>query len=138
MRTRNGREGRAWWLRLPILAALIALMAVVAIACGDDDDDDGDDDGDETAVATEPAGGETPAPSGKTITIPAGESIKIGVSVTLTTENAELGFPIRDAALMSIEEYGPVEGFTVEAVLADDLCSGPGSEAAAKQPAGET
>jgi branched-chain amino acid transport system substrate-binding protein len=245
MRTKNGREGRAWWLRLPILALAAVAATLVLAACSDDDDepstgeaqaafcadldsldtalvalgaltaqssvddlqsarddvqsalddvqssaadvsdakidtlesayddlssaiDDvpGEDTlgealaslqpqidavnaawdeayssadclnvGGETPAATAEASAEATAPSGtgKTITIAAGDPIKIGVSVTLTTENAELGFPIRDAALMSIEEYGPVNGFTVEAVLADDLCSGPGSEAAAQQ-----
>jgi branched-chain amino acid transport system substrate-binding protein len=110
-----------------------AALLIFAAACTDDDDDD---DGDTTpaatsaatSAATEPAGGE-----GDTITIPAGSSIKIGISTTLTTENAELGIPIRDAALLAITDYGDIEGFTVEGVPADDLCSGPGSEAAAAQ-----
>jgi ABC-type branched-subunit amino acid transport system substrate-binding protein len=118
------------WLRLPILAALLALIAIVAIACGDDDDGE-DGDGDQTpsatSAATQPSGG------GKTITIAAGDPIKVGVSVTLSTENAELGIPIRDAALLSVEDKGPIAGFTVEVVEADDLCSGPGSETAAEQ-----
>jgi branched-chain amino acid transport system substrate-binding protein len=110
-----------------------AALLIFAAACTDDDDDD---DGDTTpaatsaatSAATEPAGGE-----GDTITIAAGSSIKIGISTTLTTENAELGIPIRDAALLAITDYGDIEGFTVEGVPADDLCSGPGSEAAAAQ-----
>jgi branched-chain amino acid transport system substrate-binding protein len=120
------------WFRLSILATLFALIAVVAIACSDDDDDGDEPSGGETpqatSAATEPAGGE-----GETVTIAAGDPIKVGVSVTLSTENAELGIPIRDAALLAVEDKGPIAGFTVEAVEADDLCSGPGSETAAEQ-----
>jgi ABC-type branched-subunit amino acid transport system substrate-binding protein len=122
----NGQASKGWF-RLSILAALFALIAVVAIACGDDDDDGDDDDG-ETPQATEASGGE-----GETVTIAAGDPIKVGISVTLSGENAELGFPIRDAVLMAIEDRGAIEGFTVEGILADDLCTGPGSETAAEQ-----
>ncbi len=130
MRTRYAKRG---WLRLPLLAALFAMIAVVAVACGDDDDDPDDDptatSGDNTpAASTSPtaaAGG-----SGKTVTIEAGQPIKVGISVTLSTENAELGIPIRDAALLALN---PIKGFIIELVEADDLCSGPGSETAAEQ-----
>jgi branched-chain amino acid transport system substrate-binding protein len=118
------------WLRLPILAALLALIAIVAIACGDDDDDGDGDDGGTTPTTgqTQPAGG-----GGKTVTISQGDPIKVGVSVTLSGENAELGIPIRDSVLLAIEDKGAINGFTVEPVVADDLCSGPGSETAAQQ-----
>ena len=127
---RSGQASRGWF-RVSILAALFAMIAVVAVACGDDDDD-GDDatpaaTSAATSAATEPSGG------GKTVTIAAGESIKVGVSVTLSGENAELGIPIRDAVLLAVAEKGAINGFEVEAVLADDLCSGPGSETAAQQ-----
>jgi branched-chain amino acid transport system substrate-binding protein len=128
MRNAHKEQG---WLRLSILAALLALIAAFAIACGDDDDDDGDDGdgGDETPSTsqTEPAGG------GETVTIASGDPIKIGVSVTLSGENAELGIPIRDSVLMAIEDRGDINGFTIEPVVADDLCTGPGSETAAEQ-----
>ena len=120
----NGQASRRWF-RLSILAALFALIAVVAIACGDDDDDD--DGGGETPQATS-SGGE-----GKTITIAEGDPIKVGISVTLSTENAELGIPIRDSVQLAIEDKGEINGFTVEGVEADDLCTGPGSETAAEQ-----
>ena len=129
MRTRQASDG---WLRLSLLVALFALIASVALACGDDDEDE--DDGEPTAGqtaagtarATQPAGG-------RTVTIAQGQTIKIGVSVTLSGENAELGIPIRDAVTMAVEDKGPINGFTVEMVVADDLCSGPGSETAAQQ-----
>jgi len=119
------------WLRVSILAALFALIAVVAVACGDDDDDDPEPTGGRTPQATTAA--TRPSGSGKTITIAQGDPIKIGVSVTLSGENAELGIPIRDAVLLSVEDKGTIKGFTVETVLADDLCTGPGSETAAQQ-----
>jgi branched-chain amino acid transport system substrate-binding protein len=127
---RSTRRERGW-LPLPILAALLALVAMVAIACGDDDDDGDDGDGDTTpqatSAATQPSGG------GETVTIAQGDPIKIGVSVTLSGENAELGIPIRDAVLLAVKDRGAIKGFTVEPVVVDDQCSGPGSETAAQQ-----
>jgi branched-chain amino acid transport system substrate-binding protein len=123
---------RAWY-RWPLIAAAVAALTLFAVACGDDDDDG--DDGDTTPGATSAAttAATQPAAGGGTITINAGDSIKIGISSTLSTDNAELGIPIRDAALLAIGERPDIEGFTIEAVEADDLCSGPGSEAAAQQ-----
>lgn len=122
------KSGKAWY-RWPALLAGAALL-VFAAACSDDDD--GDDGGDTTpgatSEATAPSGGE-----GETITIEAGSTIKIGISTTLTTENAELGIPIRDSATLALNERGEISGFTLEAVEADDQCDGPGSEAAAAQ-----
>jgi branched-chain amino acid transport system substrate-binding protein len=124
---RKGLADRRWF-RLSILAAVFALLAFVALACGDDDEDeDGDQTPSATSAATQPSGG------GKTVTIEAGQPIKVGVSVTLSGENAELGFPIRDAVLLAAKEKGEINGFSVEVVEADDLCSGPGSETAAQQ-----
>jgi ABC-type branched-subunit amino acid transport system substrate-binding protein len=129
---RNGEASKGWF-RLSVLAALFALIAMVAIACGDDDDDG--DDGDATPA---PTSGATSAPTepaveGETVTIEQGQPIKVGISVTLSGENAELGFPIRDAVQLAIRDRGPIKGFTIEGVEADDLCTGPGSETAAEQ-----
>jgi branched-chain amino acid transport system substrate-binding protein len=125
-------SSRQPWYRWPLIAVGVTAIAIFAVACGDDDDDGDDGDGDETPAATsgatQPAGGE-----GETITIAAGEPIKIGISTTLTTDNAELGIPIRDSFLLALGERPDIEGFTIESVEADDLCSGPGSEAAAQQ-----
>jgi branched-chain amino acid transport system substrate-binding protein len=84
-----------------------------------------------TSEAT--AGATAPSGTGEIITIPAGEAIKIGISSTLTTDNAELGIPVRDAGLMAVADYGEIQGFAIEPVQADDVCSGPGSETAAQQ-----
>ncbi len=126
------RQASRGWFRWPIFAALVALIAVFAFACGDDDDEPSGDEtpratSGATSAATEPSGG------GETVTIEAGEPIKVGVSVTLSTENAELGIPIRDSVLLAVRDKGAIKGFTVDAVTADDLCSGPGSETAAEQ-----
>jgi len=117
--------GKKW--QWPLMAVALAGLALVAMACGDDDDDGGDATPAATSEGTAATGG------GDTITIKAGEAIKIGISTTLTTDNAELGIPIRDAALLAIKEYGDIEGFTIEADPQDDQCSGPGSESAAEK-----
>lgn len=121
------------WLSLSIVAALLALVAMVGVACGDDDKDNKDT----TPVATSPAG-KTPAATqasggGKTVTVKKGDKIKIGISTTLTTDNAQLGIPIRDGALLAIKQKGSIQGFQLEGLPEDDLCSGPGSVTAAQK-----
>lgn len=127
MRTRHATHG---WFRLPILAALFAMIAVVAVACGDDEkaDDKTPADG-TTPAATSPTAA---ASTGKVITVKKGETIKIGISTTLTTDNAELGIPVRKSAEFAIKEQGNIKGFELEAIVEDDLCSGPGSTTAAE------
>ena len=118
------------WVRLSMLGALVALITVFAVACGNDDDGDGDGgNGSEPTAAATTGGGD----EGDSITIEAGQPIKIGISTTLTTDNAELGFPIRDGSLLAIKEKGTIKGFTVEGVAEDDLCDGPGSVTAAEK-----
>lgn len=128
MRNKHADRG---WFRLSSLAGLFALIAIVAVACGSDDDED------KTPTSgTTPSASTSPtaaASTGKVITVKKGDPIKVGVSVTLSTENAELGIPIRDSVLLAVKDNGAINGFTVEAVTADDLCSGPGSETAAEQ-----
>jgi branched-chain amino acid transport system substrate-binding protein len=110
------------------LAALFALVAVVAVACGDDEED-----GDKTPTGDTPAAGKTePAPEGDTVTIKKGEKIKIGISTTLSTDNAELGIPIEKAAKFAISEKGSIKGFELEPVSQDDQCAGPASTTAAE------
>lgn len=129
----NRQQGRRW-LPLSLAAALLALFAMVAVACGDDDDDDG---GDQTPAATKPAGqtpsATQPSGGGDTITIKKGDKIKIGISTTLTTDNAQLGIPIRDGALLAIKQKGTIKDFEIEGIAEDDLCSGPGSVTAAQK-----
>lgn len=124
MRTKHATRG---WFRLSILAALFAMVAVVAVACGDDEEDTTPT-GETPAASTSP----TAAAAGKVITVKKGETIKIGISTTLTTDNAELGIPIQKAAEYAIKQKGEISGFALEAVSEDDLCSGPGSITAAE------
>jgi branched-chain amino acid transport system substrate-binding protein len=114
-----------------LVAALAAVAMLVLSACG------GTSSSDKTKTAT--SGGQTPAASntsaagGGTITIKKGDPIKIGISTTLSTDNAQLGIPIRDSALMTIKDKGTIKGFTIEGDPQDDLCSGPGSVTAAQK-----
>lgn len=118
------------WARLSMLGALVALITVFAVACGNDDDGGGDGgNGSEPTAAATTGGGD----EGDSITIEAGQPIKIGISTTLTTDNAALGFPVRDGSLLAIKEKGTIKGFTVEGVAEDDLCDGPGSVTAAEK-----
>lgn len=114
---------------------MLAAVAMLALACG------GTSSSDKTATAAA-KGGATPgatsaatsaAGAGGTITVKKGDPIKIGISTTLSTDNAQLGIPIRDSALLAIKEKGTIKGFTIEGDPQDDLCSGPGSVAAANK-----
>jgi branched-chain amino acid transport system substrate-binding protein len=129
--------------RTLLLAAMLAVFTMVLAACSS-----GTSSSDKTATAgaggaTTPAAGATSgATSGATkvasggagtITVKKGDPIKIGISTTLTTDNAELGIPIRDAALLAIKTKGTVDGFTVEGDVQDDGCAGPASVSAANK-----
>jgi len=123
-----------------LLAALVVVLMVMVTACGG-----GTSSKDKTATAA--AKGGTPSATkagatvaatsgttaGGTITIKKGDPIKIGISTTLTTDNAQLGMPIRDAALLTIKDKGTIKGFAIEGDPQDDLCSGPGSVTAAQK-----
>ena len=71
------RKRSSWFWIL----AVMAILAVAVAACGDDDDDD-DGDGEDFP----------------TVTIAAGETIKLGISSILTGDLESLGVPIADAA----------------------------------------
>jgi branched-chain amino acid transport system substrate-binding protein len=132
-------DQRRGWFRAPLLAGMLAVVAALALACGG-----GTSSSDKTATAsagggkTTPAAGKTTAATsaagaGGTITIKKGDSIKIGISTTLSTDNAQLGIPIRDSALLVIKQKATIKGFTVAGDPQDDLCSGPGSVTAANK-----
>lgn len=128
--------------RMLLLAAMLAALTLILAACGG-----GTSSKDKTATAgaggaKTPAAGATKAATagattatgaGGTITVKKGDKIKIGISTTLSTDNAQLGIPIRDAALLTIKEKGQIKGFDVEGDPQDDLCSGPGSVSAAQK-----
>ena len=119
--------------RMLLLAAVLAALTVVLAACGG-----GTSSKDKTATAGA-GGGKTPAATtaatggAGTITVKKGDKIKIGISTTLTTDNAQLGIPIRDAALLAIKTKGTIKGFGIEGDPQDDVCSGPGSVTAANK-----
>ena len=117
--------------RMLLLAGMLAAMAMMLAACSDDADSD------KTPAATK-AAGTTPAATSAsggagTITVKKGDKIKIGISTTLTTDNAELGIPIRDAALLAIKTKATIKGFSIEGDPQDDGCAGPASVTAANK-----
>lgn len=100
----------------------VALLAMLAFAaCGDDDDDD--DDG----------GEETPAAGEDIVVINAGDSIQVGVTAVLAGDLQALGETVLKGVELAAEQLGPVEGFPVEIVSADDQCDASGAEPAAQQ-----
>jgi len=110
---RQDRGDRPWWLKLPLLAALIAAISLAAIACGDDDDED--EDGDETPAATAPAGATEPAGGGG--------ALKIGLLFPFTGDLADFGPAFENAAMMAVEEInaaGGVNGQPIEVARGDD------------------
>jgi len=116
--------------RLLAVVALVSILAL-AMACGDDDDDD-DDGGATTAPA-----GETTAPADgdgeNVVTIAEGGTIKVGITAVLSGDLIALGETVRDGALLAAADFGPIEGFDIEIVTADDLCDASGAESAAQQ-----
>ena len=129
--------------KVMLLAAILALLTAILAACGG-----GTSSKDKTATAGA-GGGKTPAAgattaatkaatapaasSGGTITVKKGDKLKIGISTTLTTDNAQLGIPIRDAALLALKTKATIEGFTLEGDPQDDGCAGPASVTAANK-----
>ena len=124
--------------RTLLIAAMLGALTLAFAACGG-----GTSSSDKTATAgaggaKTPAAGATTAATkaasaGGSITVKKGDKIKIGISTTLTTDNAQLGIPIRDAALLTIKQKGQIKGFDIEGDPQDDLCSGPGSVSAAQK-----
>lgn len=110
------RKGTKRWLWL---VAMISVFALTIAACGDDDDDDDD-------------GGDSPEPGFTTVTIAPGETIKIGISAPLTGSLASIGVPIAEAAKLAGEGV-EIEGFAIEFVEKDDLCTADGAGSAATQ-----
>lgn len=112
--------GHRWLVMGTLLAGLLLTLA----ACGGDDEETGG----ETAAATTAAAG-----GGDVLTIPAGESIQVGVTAVLTGDLGHLGEAVLEGAKLAAEQLGDVEGFPVEIVSADDLCDASGAEPAAQQ-----
>jgi polar amino acid transport system substrate-binding protein len=92
------------WLAL-LTALLLAAAALLAAACGDDDDDGDEGDGDATAVATEPAGGETPS---------GGEPIDISGVEELSDGTLTAGSDIAYAPIEFFDEQNNPVGLDVD------------------------
>ena len=125
------------------LALMVAALTAVIAACGG-----GTSSADKTATAGAGGAGKTPAAgttasatkaatsaagAGGTITVKKGDALKLGLSTTLTTDNAQLGQSIQNGAKLAVKEKATVKGFTVTLDAQDDLCSGPGSVDAANK-----
>lgn len=113
--------------------ALMALIAFVAAACGDDDSTGSTP----TSGTGTTAGGFTDAgykaaglDKTKNVTIESGASIKIGISSGLSGDVKGLGLPIADAAQVAGEGV-TIKGHKIEFVREDDLCTPEGGPAAA-------
>lgn len=126
--------------RLIRLTSLLAVMALILVACGDggapgttappatppatDDGTPPDTTPDTTPPAEDPLG---------TVVVPAGEAIQIRSLNAISGNVAFLGIPNQRAVEMAIEDYGPIDGFEVNLGTGlDDLCSAEGGQAAAQ------
>src|SRR5438093_360051 len=67
------------------------------------------------------------------VRIKAGDKIAVGILAVVSGDNQQLGFQVRDAVALAQEQLGPVKGFDIQTVLADDLCMASGAEPAATQ-----
>ena len=120
------------------LALMVAALTAILAACGG-----GTSSADKTATAGAGGAGKTPAAgattsatksaAGGTITVKKGDALKLGLSTTLTTDNAQLGLGIENGAKLAVQENPTLKGFTVTLDAQDDLCSGPGSVDAANK-----
>lgn len=137
MPTNRGRTGRR--TSMVWLALMVAALTAILVACGG-----GTSSADKTATAGAGGAGKTPAAgatkaatsaggAGGTITVKKGDQLKLGLSTTLTTDNAQLGLGIENGAKLAVQENPTVKGFTVALDAQDDLCSGPGSVDAANK-----
>ncbi|HEX6030592.1 MAG TPA: branched-chain amino acid ABC transporter substrate-binding protein [Tepidiformaceae bacterium] len=113
-----GQRSRWFWL-----VAAMAVVSLLAVACGGDDDDDSGDGG--RAVTYGTAGF-------KTITIDAGQPIKLGISSVLSGDLKGLGQPIADAASLA-GDGKEIKGHKIEFVAKDDQCNAEGGVSAGTQ-----
>ena len=139
--------------RLIRFLSLFAVLTLVLAACGGGDDeatdttagtDDttadttedttGDTTEDTTGETTEDTTGDTTAEDELgTVTIPEGEPIQIRSLNAISGDVAFLGTPNERAVRLAVEDYGEIQGHTVEVGTGlDDLCSNEGGQAAAQ------
>lgn len=101
------------WRTAALLFGLAALLSLGLTACGGDDEGEGE------------AGF-------RTVTIQAGQPIKIGISSALSGDLESLGVPIAQGAELAGKDV-TIEGFRIEFVRRDDGCSSEGGVTAATQ-----
>ena len=102
---------RPWW-RLSLLAAALAALALVAVACGGDEEE-------ATPTAAKTAGATPAQTPGATAAGP----LKIGLLLSYTGDLADFGPAHENAARLAVEEInaaGGVLGEPIEVVTGDD------------------
>jgi branched-chain amino acid transport system substrate-binding protein len=119
------------------VVAVLAAAALVIAACGDDNGDTPDPgtgtegDGDE-GDGDEGDGGDAGGDLGE-VTIAEGESIQIRSLEAISGDVAFLGVPNQRATQLAINDYGEINGFSVDlGTPFDDLCSADGGQASAQ------
>ncbi|WP_420620883.1 branched-chain amino acid ABC transporter substrate-binding protein [Candidatus Poriferisocius sp.] len=108
---------------IPIVVAFLAVFALLATSCGNDDDDGGSG-GRGSAMGDGSLG---------IVTVAEGESIQIRSLNAISGPVAFLGLPNQRAVELAIADYGDIRGFSVDmGTPLDGLCSSEGGQAAAQ------
>ncbi|MGD2042606.1 MAG: branched-chain amino acid ABC transporter substrate-binding protein [Acidimicrobiia bacterium] len=131
------------------LLALLAVLAMVVAACGDDGGDASDttEGGTDTTEATDTTEGSTDTTEDMTdttegmeegplgaVTVASGDPIQIRSLNAISGDVAFLGIPNQRAVELAIADYGQIAGHDVTIGTGlDDLCSNEGGQAAAQQ-----
>ena len=129
------------------LLAIFGVMALILAACSPADEGADTTAGEETTTTegdtdtTEPMDDTTttegmedpePGPLGAVVVDP-GDAIQIRSLQAISGAVAFLGVPIQRATFMAVEDFGDIQGFSVDAGTGlDDLCSNEGGQAAAQ------
>lgn len=136
MRIKTGRKA----------AAILAVMALAIAACGDGDGDtDATDDTEDTEDTEEPDDtedtddaegsddGDAAAGELGEVRLAPGEEIQIRSIEAISGDVAFLGIPNQRATELAIEDFGDIEGFSVNlGTPLDELCSSEGGQSAAQ------
>ena len=105
-----------------IVVALLAVFALLATSCGNDDDD-----------GTGGRGAALGDGSLGIVTVAEGESVQIRSLNAISGPVAFLGLPNQRGVELAIADYGDINGFSVDlGTPLDDLCSAEGGQAAAQ------
>ncbi len=105
---------------LPLVITLVAVFALLAAACGNDDG----------GPAAEPVGDGSLG----VVSVSEGEAIQIRSLNAIAGDVAFLGVPNQRGVELAIEDYGAIKGFPVDLGAGlDDQCSADGGQAAAQQ-----